>query len=58
MVQYIYKHHLPGQQNTTKKEFTMERNESVVILDAGNEDQPIIGPETYCCAAVFTFIHH
>ena len=38
----------------------MERNESVVILDAGNEDQPIIGPETWCCSLTFTFIgfHH
>ena len=34
----------------------MERNESVVVLDAGNEDQPIIGPESYCCVMTFTFI--
>lgn len=33
----------------------MERNESVVVLDAGNEDQPAIGPEVYCCALTFNF---
>jgi hypothetical protein len=46
----------PGSRHTSKKEFAMERNESVVILDAGNEDQPIIGPEaSFCCAGVFSF---
>jgi hypothetical protein len=33
----------------------MERNESVVILDAGNEDQPVIVPESFCCVLTMGF---
>jgi hypothetical protein len=33
----------------------MERKEVVVVLDAGNDAQPILGPEAFCCSLIFSF---
>ena len=32
----------------------MEKNDIILVLDAGN-DGPTIGPEVFCCALTFTF---
>jgi hypothetical protein len=34
----------------------MGENEVIVILDAGNEEETVIGPLTYCCSGAFGFI--
>ena len=36
----------------------MERNEVVVVLDAGNEGHSFMGPEGFCCALTFPFYRH
>jgi hypothetical protein len=36
----------------------MERNDVIEILDAGNEGHSFLGPDSFCCSMVFTFIGH
>ena len=36
----------------------MERNEVVVVLDAGNEGHSFMEPDGWCCAFMFTYIGH
>ncbi len=35
----------------------MERNEEVVILDAGSETAGLIEPEAFCCYGSITFFN-
>jgi len=31
----------------------MKENEGIVVLDAGSEDEAVVGPLTYCCTGAF-----
>jgi len=33
----------------------MERNEGIVILDAGNEEQAMVTSEAFCCFGFFGY---
>lgn len=33
----------------------MERNKSIIVLDSGNENEPIVGPESFCCSLSLPF---
>jgi hypothetical protein len=41
---------------SNEQEVAMERNEEVVILDAGSETFGLIEPEAFCCYGAFTFL--
>ena len=36
----------------------MERNEGIEILDAGTEEDFLLGPEAYCCGGALTFLNY
>jgi hypothetical protein len=38
-----------------EKELNMERNENIVVLDAGNGNDSLVSPEGFCCAFTFLF---
>jgi hypothetical protein len=42
--------------DSPKKEDTMGEQEVIVILDAGNGEDSVVGPESYCCIGAFGFI--
>lgn len=31
----------------------MEKNEGIIILDAGNEETALVGPEIFCCFGAY-----
>jgi hypothetical protein len=33
----------------------MERNEGIIVLDAGNQEPTLIGPEGLCCFLAYNF---